>query len=90
MVGIKHVLAMPFKQRGLWPRLAARAATRRRVVGHPPPSESDMADYTPRLLLDNLVFSEGPRWHQGRLWFSDMHAHEVVAVDLGGKRETMR
>ena len=31
-----------------------------------------MADYTRRLLLDNLVFMEGPRWHQGRLWFSDM------------------
>ena len=48
-----------------------------------------MADYTPRPLLDNLVFPEGPRWHQGRLWFSDMHAHEVVAVGLEGKRETI-
>ncbi len=48
-----------------------------------------MTDYTPRLLLDNLVFPEGPRWCQGRLWFSDMHAHEVVAVDLEGNRETI-
>ena len=42
-----------------------------------------------RTLLDNLVFPEGPRWHDGRLWFSDMHAHEVVAVDLDGNRETI-
>jgi sugar lactone lactonase YvrE len=48
-----------------------------------------MADYTPRVLLDNLVFPEGPRWRQGRLWFSDMHAHEVVAVDLEGHTETI-
>jgi sugar lactone lactonase YvrE len=43
----------------------------------------------PRLLLDGLVFAEGPRWHDGRLWFSDMHAHEVVAVDELGVRETV-
>jgi sugar lactone lactonase YvrE len=41
------------------------------------------------VLLDGLCFPEGPRWHQGRLWFSDFYAHEVVAVDLDGKRETI-
>ncbi len=41
------------------------------------------------MLLNDLVFPEGPRWHNGRLWFSDMHAHEVVAVDTDGRRETM-
>lgn len=43
----------------------------------------------PRVLLDDLVFPEGPRWHRGRLYFSDMHAGEVVAVDLDGKREVV-
>lgn len=43
----------------------------------------------PKLLLDGLVFAEGPRWHDGRLWFSDMHAREVVAVDESGRRETV-
>lgn len=43
----------------------------------------------PELLLDNLCFPEGPRWHDGRLWFSDMHGQEVVAVDLDGHRETI-
>jgi sugar lactone lactonase YvrE len=31
------------------------------------------------VVLDGLAFGEGPRWHDGRLWFSDMHAHEVLA-----------
>ena len=44
-----------------------------------------------RLLIDGLVFPEGPRWVEddGRLWFSDMHAHEVVAVSPEGGRETI-
>jgi sugar lactone lactonase YvrE len=46
-------------------------------------------DRAPRLLLDGLIFPEGPRWHDGRLFFSDMHAEEVIAVDLDGKRETV-
>jgi len=32
-------------------------------------------------VLDGLVFPEGPRWHEGRLWFSDMHDHRVLAFD---------
>lgn len=32
-------------------------------------------------VLDGLAFAEGPRWHQGRLWFSDMHQHRVMAFD---------
>ncbi len=43
----------------------------------------------PQVLLENLTFPEGPRWHEGRLWFSDFYAHEVVAVDLNGTRETI-
>ena len=42
------------------------------------------------VVLDGLAFPEGPRWHDGRLWFSDMHAHEVVALDpVSGERETI-
>ncbi len=41
-------------------------------------------------LLDDLMFGEGPRWHAGALWFSDMHAHEVVRVELeGGRADTV-
>ena len=33
-------------------------------------------------LLTGLVFPEQPRWHEGRLWFSDWGTQEVIAVDL--------
>jgi sugar lactone lactonase YvrE len=38
-------------------------------------------------LVDGLAFGEGPRWHDGRLWFSDMYDHRVKAVDPAGKLE---
>ena len=41
------------------------------------------------ILLDGLTFAEAPRWRNGRLWFSDFYAHEVVAVDLEGNRESI-
>ena len=39
------------------------------------------------LLTSGLVFGEGPRWRDDRLWFSDMHGEAVWTVDLSGKRE---
>jgi sugar lactone lactonase YvrE len=36
------------------------------------------------VLLEGLVFPEAPRWHEGKLWFADMHAHHVSTVDLKG------
>jgi sugar lactone lactonase YvrE len=42
-----------------------------------------------RTVLDGLFFGEGPRWHEGALWFSDMHAHRVVRTDLGGQASTV-
>jgi len=48
-----------------------------------------MAHCTPVLLIDDLGFPEGPRWHDGRLFFSDMVIREVMAVDLQGLRETI-
>jgi sugar lactone lactonase YvrE len=43
----------------------------------------------PEVLIDGLRFPEGPRWHEGRLWFSDMHSQQVLAVDLDGRTETI-
>lgn len=37
--------------------------------------------------LDGFAFLEGPRWHDGRLWVSDMHDHEVLAIDAAGSIE---
>ncbi len=39
-------------------------------------------------LVDGLYFGEGPRWHEGRLWFSDFHAHAVKSIDEAGAIRT--
>jgi len=41
------------------------------------------------VLVDGLYFPEGPRWHDDRLWFSDMNARKVMTVDLSGHLETI-
>ena len=41
------------------------------------------------LLVDGLDFGEGPRWHDGRLWYSDFYQHRVYAVSPRGARETI-
>jgi sugar lactone lactonase YvrE len=43
----------------------------------------------PKILMTGLAFGESPRWHQGRLWFSDWVAHEIIAVDLQGNSEVI-
>jgi len=48
-----------------------------------------MATLTSTVLVDGLVFPEGPRWHQGRLWFSDMHGQKVLAMSPDGALETI-
>ena len=42
-----------------------------------------------QVLMEGVAFGESPRWHDGRLWFSDWGAQEVVAVDDHGERETI-
>ena len=41
------------------------------------------------LLIDGLDFGEGPRWHDGLLWYSDFFQHRVYTVSSDGKRETI-
>ncbi|RPI12711.1 MAG: gluconolactonase [Lysobacterales bacterium] len=36
------------------------------------------------LLTGGLHFGEGPRWRDGRLWFSDFYDHAVKSVDASG------
>jgi sugar lactone lactonase YvrE len=43
----------------------------------------------PRVLLGGLAMPESPRWHNGRLWFSNWGADEIVAVDLDGNSEVV-
>ena len=42
------------------------------------------------VLMTGLVFGESPRWHEGRLWFSDWGAQEIIAVDLDGQERGHR
>ena len=36
------------------------------------------------VLVDTVRFPECPRWHDGKLWFSDFFARRVMSVDLNG------
>jgi sugar lactone lactonase YvrE len=38
-----------------------------------------------QILVEGLYFGEGPRWHAGRLWFSDFYAHAVKSVGEDGE-----
>ena len=41
-----------------------------------------------RVLAEGIYFGEGPRWREGRLWFSDFYAHAVKSVSLAGDLRT--
>jgi sugar lactone lactonase YvrE len=40
-------------------------------------------------LMTGLVVGESPRWHHGRLWFSNWGAQEIIAVDVQGNSEVV-
>src|SRR6476620_6491516 len=42
-----------------------------------------------RTWITGLGLLESPRWYDGRLYFSDWTAHEVIALDLDGKHEVV-
>jgi sugar lactone lactonase YvrE len=44
-------------------------------------------DATVERLAEGFGFVEGPRWHDNRLFFSDMGSKQVLSVDLDGKVE---
>jgi sugar lactone lactonase YvrE len=41
-------------------------------------------EFQTKVLVDGLGFPEDPRWHEGKLWFSDMDARSVMNTDLEG------
>lgn len=43
----------------------------------------------PEVLLAGLVIGESARWHDGRLWFSNWGAQEIVALDIDGTSEVV-
>ena len=51
------------------------------------PHESSIRET--QVLLSGFGMGESPRWHDGRLWFSNWGTNEIVAVDLDGNSEVM-
>jgi sugar lactone lactonase YvrE len=39
--------------------------------------------------MTDIAFGESPRWHDGRLWFADWGASEIIALDLDGASEVV-
>ncbi|HEY2478630.1 MAG TPA: SMP-30/gluconolactonase/LRE family protein [Solirubrobacterales bacterium] len=52
-------------------------------------AEGQMATTGSEVLAAGLTFPEGLRWHDGALWFSDMHAHTVLRLEPGGAPEVV-
>src|SRR5262249_6190088 len=42
-----------------------------------------------RVLMTGIAFGESPRWHDGRLWFCDWSAEEIIALDPDGGSEVV-
>ena len=42
-----------------------------------------------KVKVSGLAFPEGPRWHDGKLWFSDMHSLSVLTMEADGTLETV-
>ncbi|MEY2399303.1 MAG: hypothetical protein QOJ00_2477 [Actinomycetota bacterium] len=40
-------------------------------------------------LVDGIDFGEGPRWHDGELWYSDFYQRAIYAVTAGGSRRAV-
>lgn len=45
-----------------------------------------MKEYQPILFADNFVFLEAPRWHQDRLWVSDVFDLKLYTLEPDGRR----
>lgn len=48
-----------------------------------------MNNHETKFLADGFVFLEGPRWHAGHLWVSDMWDFRVYKVAADGSREVV-
>jgi sugar lactone lactonase YvrE len=44
-------------------------------------------NFTLEMLVDDAIFAESPRWHDGALWYSDIGAGHICRVTNPGKKE---
>jgi len=50
-----------------------------------------MKTHTSKIVIDQtrgLRFTESPRWHDGKLWFLDIHDKRIKTADLDGRLDT--
>jgi sugar lactone lactonase YvrE len=48
-----------------------------------------MSSREPRVLMSGIGLGESPRWRDGRLWFADWVAQELIALDPEGRSEVI-
>jgi sugar lactone lactonase YvrE len=48
-----------------------------------------MKEYTAALVREGLGFGEAPRWHNGRLWYSDFYRHGIFSMEADGSDEVL-
>jgi sugar lactone lactonase YvrE len=48
-----------------------------------------MNSYTSNVIREGLSFGEGPRWHEGRLWFADFYRRGVFSIAGDGSDERL-
>jgi sugar lactone lactonase YvrE len=46
-----------------------------------------MEHFTTQVCTRGLSFGEAPRWHEGRLWFSDFYRHGIFSIAADGSDE---
>lgn len=66
--------------------LTAYAGPIRPVLGSEDGDAMTALSATPRLLTDNLMFPEGPRWHAGELWLEDTIGERLLKLDSDGRQ----
>jgi sugar lactone lactonase YvrE len=51
------------------------------------PEGDDVETHTAHIVREGLSFGEDPRWHDGRLWYSDFYRHGIYSMDVAGDEQ---
>ena len=62
---------------------AGRSETSAFAASHHCAYGAEMSEWTQ--LVDGVNFGEGPRWHDGELWYSDFYQQTIYRVSTAGQ-----
>ena len=66
------------------------AVSTAKVVRQSPALDAVLApDVKIERVAKGFVFTEGPMWHQGALWFSDLRGNKMYSLSADGKLRAM-